>query len=117
MKLRKVLSIGLQGFAVLLVIVPALAVGQATPHKMYPNELEHLKLYDQYLAPLRPYISLKAEIVQTLGSDQGKELAAWRIQVLFVGDYKSNTVNGHLWAQNITGHLASLELIPKRRVS
>ena len=56
-------------------------------------------------------------MVQTLGSDQGKEFPGWRVFVYWVGDYKDNTVNGHLWKQNITGRLSSLEIVPRKRVS
>lgn len=90
---------------------------QGTTQVLYPNELVSLKFYDQHLSPLRPYISDKSDVVQTFGSDQGKVFLGWRVLVLFVGDYKSNTVNGHLWAQDITGRLASLELRPTWRVS
>jgi hypothetical protein len=102
---------------IILLILPASAYAQAKPQKLYPNELKNFKFYEQYLAPLRPYVSEHAEVVQTLGSDQGMELSHWRVFVLFVGDYKLNTVNGHLWAHNISGRLATLELKPRKRVS
>jgi hypothetical protein len=104
-------------FAVVLVIVRALASAQSTAQMLYPNELANFKFYDQHLSPLRPYISEKAAVVQAFGSDQGREFPGWRVLVSFVGDYKLTTVNGHLWAQNISGRLASLEIIPSKRMS
>jgi hypothetical protein len=104
-------------FAVVVVIAPALARAQGTPRELYPNELANLKFYDQYLSPLRPYISERAAVLQTLGSDQGKEFPGWRVLVSFVGDYKSNTLNGRPWVQDISGRLARLDLVPKKRVS
>lgn len=83
----------------------------------YPNELKNFKFYKQHLAPLRPYISDRNAIVQLFKSGQGKELADWRIVVLYVGDYKDSTVHGHLWTHTISGRLASLDVIPKKRIS
>jgi hypothetical protein len=100
-----------------LLLVAICAHPQDDAGMPYPNELKGFKFYESHLSPLRPYISDEAAVVQLLGSDQGKEIPGWTVAVYWVGDYKSNTVNGRLWAHDITGRLASLELIPKRPVS
>jgi len=103
-------------FAVWALVVAICAYPQDAG-KAYPNELKGFKFYERHLSPLQPYISGKAAVVQQLGSDQGKEMTGWRVVVYWVGDYKSNTANGHLWAKDISGRLASLELIPKKPIS
>ena len=67
------------------------------------------------MSPLRPYLSNNALVVRVFGSDQGTELERWRLWPHFVG--QGNTVNGRPWAHDITGRLASVEIIPKWRVS
>jgi len=81
----------------------------------YPNELPGFKFYVKHLAPLRPYDSDRTLVVHVLGSDQGIELGRWQIWALYVGE--GNNVNGHAWAHDITGRLASLNIKPKQRVS
>jgi hypothetical protein len=85
--------------------------------RLYPNELKGFEFYERHLSPLRPYVSDQATVVQLFGSDQGKEMPGWRVAVYWIGDYKSNIVNGHLWRQDISGRLASLDLIPKKPIS
>jgi hypothetical protein len=106
---KQLLAIG----ASLFLTVAALAKGP--PRNPYANELLGFKFYVKYLAPLRPYVSDRALVVHVLGPDQGLHLSGWRIWPLFVGD--GNKVNGHLWAQDASGRLASVRIIPKRRVS
>jgi len=81
----------------------------------YPNELPHFKFYAKYLEPLSPYVSDRAEVVRVLGSTEGIELSHWRLWPLFVGE--GSTSNGHAWAQDVTGRLASVVVKPKQRVS
>ncbi|HEY7403838.1 MAG TPA: hypothetical protein VIB39_09965 [Candidatus Angelobacter sp.] len=118
MKSTRAFGIGRQVvYFAMVAIVSAFGHAQTKPDTLYPNELEKFKFYDQYLSPLCPYISEKSDVIRAIGSDQGKEFTGWRVFVSFVGDHKSNTVNGHLWAQNITGRLASLDLVSRKRVS
>ena len=49
----------------------------------YPNEINGLKFYQQFLKPLTPRKSDKAQVVQVLGSDHGLELKDWRINALY----------------------------------
>jgi len=86
-----------------------------TPSNPYPHELAHFRFYAKYLSPLKPFISDLDSVIRVLGSDTGRELAHWRIQPLFVGE--GNTVDGHPWAKDITGRLASIVVRPKKRVS
>jgi hypothetical protein len=104
-------------YAIVVFILQTVAHAQVRPQNPYPNELKDFKFYERYLSPLRPYISEKAEIVQTLGTDQVKDLPGWRVFISFVGEYDLNTVNGRRWAHNISGRLASLELKPRKHVS
>jgi hypothetical protein len=103
--------------AVSVLLLSTATHAQVSTANPYPNEFKQFKFYNRYLAPLRPYVSEKGEVVQHLGSDQGANVTGWRIAVYWVGDYKSNTVNGRLWKKDITGKLASLELIPTKPIS
>jgi hypothetical protein len=102
---------------VLLTILPLLCAPDArcAAPNPYPNELSEFKFYASYLAPLRPYVSDRISVAHILGSDQGRQLKDWRIGPLFIGT--GNTVNGHPWAQDISGRLASVDMTPKHRVS
>jgi hypothetical protein len=84
------------------------------PRNPFPNELNGFEFYVKYLAPLRPYASDHASVVHVLGSDQGMAVSGWRISPLCVG--KDNKVNSHPWVHDVTGRLASIEIIPKQRV-
>jgi hypothetical protein len=55
----------------------------ATSPNPYPNEINGLKFYEQYLNPLTPHKSDTAQVVQVLGSNQGLELKDWRIRALY----------------------------------
>jgi hypothetical protein len=86
-----------------------------SPRNPYPNELPGLKFYLKYLAPLTPYASDRQLVVHVLGSDQGRELKRWRIMPLFIGE--GNEIDGHPWAHDVTGRLASISITPKLRIS
>jgi hypothetical protein len=102
---------------VLLLVLPlALTPAQATRNpNHYPSELPRFAFYVKYLAPLRPYISDLRLVVRVFGSDEGIALTEWRITPFFVG--QKNTVNGHPWAIDVIGHLADVEVRPKKTVS
>jgi hypothetical protein len=102
---------------VLLLVLPlALTSAKATRNpNLYPNELPRFKFYVKYLAPLRLYISDLPLVVRVFGLDQGIELTEWRITPGFVG--QKNTVNDHPWAFDVTGHLAEIDVRPKKPVS
>jgi hypothetical protein len=97
-----------------LLAIPVFAKAKQTQNA-YPNELPHFKFYVKHLAPLSPYVSDLALVVRVLGSGKGTELSDWQITPTYIG--KPNTIDGHAWAQDITGRLASVEITPKRRVS
>jgi hypothetical protein len=90
-------------------MVPAL---HAQAHNPYPNELRGLKFYAKYLSPLRPGESDTKQIVQILGSDQGKELTDWRIGILF-SCKEDFTVCSHGPRND---PLADMVIMPKHRV-
>ena len=99
-----------------LLLLPISAFAKAThTQNAYPNELPHFKFYAKHLAPLSPYVSDLALVVRVLGSGKGTELSDWRITPTYVS--KPSTINGHAWASDITGRLASVVITPKRRVS
>jgi len=108
--MREFLSILI--FFLLVSAVPAKATRSLTP---YPNELPGFKFYTKYLDPLRPYVSNRRLVVRVLGSSQGIELGRWRILPFFLGE--GSNVNGHAWAEDVTGRLASIDIKPKERVS
>jgi len=99
----------------LALIALAATTSHMAPASRYPHELPHFKFYAEYLSPLEPYISDLDSVARVLGSDDGRELSNWRIRPFFVG--KGSTVNGHPWAKDITGRLASISMRPKKRVS
>ena len=102
--------------ALLLVLPLALTPPQTTRNpNLYPNELPRFKLYVKYLARLRPYISDLPLVVRVFGSDEGIALADWRITPSFVG--QKNTVNGHPWAIDVSGHLVEIDVRPNKPVS
>src|SRR5579863_9006973 len=86
--------------------IPGLAKGQMSLNP-YPNELSRFKFYAKYLDPLRPYVTERTFVAHVLGSSIAVESENWRIVPHFVG--AGNTSNGHPWASDITGRLASVE--------
>ena len=99
----------------IFLLISVQAKAKPAPRNPFPNELNGFEFYLKYLAPLRPYASDHASVVHVLGSDQGLAFSGWRIFPLFVG--KNNKVNNHPWVHDITGRLASVEIVPKQRVS
>lgn len=67
---------------VLVGMLVATDLPAATPSP-YPNEVNGLRFYKRYLAPLHPLQSDTKRVVEVLGSDQGLDLEDWRIRVLY----------------------------------
>jgi hypothetical protein len=66
-------------FAVAILVclpMPRGAAGRANP---YPNELPGFKLYEKYIAPLRPGVSVHQDAVAKFGTDQRVEVGGWVI--------------------------------------
>jgi hypothetical protein len=63
-----------------ILTLPTLLAQEANP---YPNELNGLKFYAQYLAPLRPLQSDTKQVEMVLGSDQRLESKDWTIGAYF----------------------------------
>jgi hypothetical protein len=96
----------------LLIIFIAADLCAATPNP-YPNELKGMKFYERYLAPLRPGQSDTKQIIQVLGSDQGRDLKDWKIGVYF-SCTEDFTTCSHGPRNDPLGFI---EITPKRRVS
>ena len=84
----------------------------ATPEP-YPNEIKGLKFYARYLAPLRPGQSNTKQIIQVLGSDQGRDLKDWKIGVYF--SCTEDFITCSHGPRN--DPLGIIEITPKHRVS
>jgi hypothetical protein len=70
-------------FAILIIGTPLACSLYATAPNPYPNEINGLKFYEQYLNPLTPHKSDNAQVVQVFGSGHGLELKDWRIRGLY----------------------------------
>jgi hypothetical protein len=86
-------------------------VGHATPADPYPNEIGNLKFYDHYLSPLLPGRSDAKQVIQVLGSNQGKELEEWRIGVLYSCD------GDPIPCSHDANRLYEIQVTPTHRVS
>lgn len=97
--------------AVLFGVLLAWNLAAACPEP-YPNEIDGLRFYAPYLAPLRPGHSDTKEVVRVLGSDQGLDLNDWRIHVYFSckGDVSTCTHEPY------NRPLDSIKITPKRRI-
>src|SRR5205085_2645373 len=102
-------------FLIALLLIDVAGANIARQRNPYPNELPSFKFYTQRLSPLRPYISDYNSVLRVLGSDQGLKLDGWRITPTFIGN--GGTINGRPWACDISGRLASIDIIPERHVS
>jgi hypothetical protein len=98
-----------------MLLINVAGANTARPQNPYPDELPGFRFYAERLSPLRPYISDYNSVLRVFGSDQGLKLNGWRIAPTFVG--KGGTINGRPWARDISGRLASIDIIPERRVS
>ena len=98
------------------IVVAILAYAESLPSpNPYPNELPGFKFYAKYLNPLCPYVSDNTLVVRVLGSDQRVQQGNWWILPFFIGD--GTTINGHTLARDVIGRLASIAIIPRKRVS
>ena len=104
-------------FAFSMLFLLALSASAKTPRSRnpYPNELPGFKFYRKHLAPLRPYLSDRAQVERVLGPSQRIDVGKWRIWASSVGE--GSTIGGHAWAHNIVGRLASVDIRPLERVS
>jgi hypothetical protein len=100
-------------FAILIIgTLLAFRLYGASPNP-YPNEINGLKFYEQYLNPLTPHKSDAAQVVQALGSDQGRELKDWRISARYACAEDSPTCS-HGSRNRL---LDIIEVTPRNRVS
>jgi hypothetical protein len=107
---RRVLSV-----LVLFILTASAEAQPAHARNPYPNELPGFRFYARYMIPLRPYISDRNSVIRAFGSTNGLELHRWYVWPHFVAE--GNVINGHAWARDITGRLATVEIIPRQRVS
>jgi hypothetical protein len=101
------------GAAFFLLCIRAEADWVAVTKNPYPNELQGLKLYARYLAPLIPLQSERMQVVQVLGSNEDIDSKDWKVTVLYscTDDSLSCT---HGPRNDLVG---SIEMFPKHRVS
>ncbi|MGA2847324.1 MAG: hypothetical protein ABSF68_18085 [Candidatus Acidiferrales bacterium] len=79
----------------------------------YPNEINGMKIYGQYLKPLIPRKSDTAQVVQVLGSDERLELKDWKILALYY--CAEDILTCSQGSRNDL--LDTLEVTPKHRIS
>lgn len=99
--------------AILFIGIPISVALSQTPINPYPNELDGMQFYAQYLSPLQPLQSDEKQVVKVLGTDEGPELKDWRIQIYF------SCKEGYPACSHGTQNdlLYSIEVTPKHRVS
>ncbi len=87
------------------------SVRATKPSNPYPNELPGFKFYAQYLYPLRPLDSVRAQVVMVLGSDQRIEAGRWWISPVFL--IVKNGTQNHV----VINRLSQIVITPRQRVS
>ena len=99
--------------AFVLLCIRAESDGVAVTKNPYPHELQGLKLYARYLAPLIPLQSDRMKVVQVLGSNEDIDLKNWKVTVLY--SCKDDPLAcTHGPRNDLVG---AIEMVPKHRVS